>query len=184
MCQYISVVVPDTVHVEGIEAWAHAHHLGFSRYDNPHLGAQLQPREVLALATSRGCDCGSVVGAASRSSDDGAKLEGRARRMRKLGWSAAKIRRALEQTAAAAKKPKGSVVRGVAGLEEWAGFLRGVRAHGGIARIGVVWHVYRGSIVGEDFRFTRAPRRSALDLTPDDLARLPENVLYDLVVPR
>jgi hypothetical protein len=186
MCRYISVVVPGTVRTESLEAWALSLNLGFTRYENPHVRAQLQPGEVLALATRGHCDCSSPVGSASNESDDAAaaKVEADTRRMRRLGWSEAKIHRVLDQKAGAAKRPKGAGGDGGAGLEEWAAFLRGARSHGNIERIGVFWHMYHGRIDDEDFRFVRARSRSISDLTLDDLARLQEDVLHEFTPSR
>jgi len=184
MCLYISVVVPGTVRAESLEAWAASLHLGFSRYENPHLRAQLRGADILALATRGHCDCGSPVGSVSNASDDGAKVEAHTRHMRNLGWSEAKIRRVLDQKAAAAERPRGTRAEGVASLEDWAAFLRGVRSHGGIERIGVLLHMYRHGIADESFRFTRMPSRSVSTVTPEDLARLQEDVLHEFTLSR
>jgi hypothetical protein len=184
MCRYISVVVPGTVRMESLEVWALSLNLGFTRYENPHVRAGLQPGEILALATRGHCDCSSPVGSASNQPDDAAaaKVAADTRRMRRLGWSEAKIHRVLAQKNGASKRPKGAGGDGGAGLEEWAAFLRGARSHGHCERIGVLWHMYRGRIDEEDFPFVRARSRSISDLTLDDLARLKGDVLHEFTL--
>jgi len=44
--------------------------------------------------------------------------------------------------------------------------------------------MYRHGIADESFRFTRMPSRSVSTVTPEDLARLQEDVLHEFTLSR
>jgi len=96
MCDYILGVVPREAELVRCRAIARAAHRNFEPVANAHLLAQLDPGDRLFYVGSRStCDCGTALGLLYKGghgprSDD---IERQAARLRKRGWSEAKVAR-------------------------------------------------------------------------------------------
>ena len=144
--------------------------------------AQVLPEgyAVTALVTSNHCSCGLYFDpqevAAERLDDRGRRHDARARKYRRLGWSAAKIERALADSAAATTEAH--LLVGEAKLQQVEAAVTAAAAAtpGGLF---VVVHQFSGSIAEErfDIRLEEAPR-GHLRLRPSSI---PEDCLVHIV---
>ena len=100
-------------------------------------------------ATSRHCDCGTVIGSARNralSEEIGEDIDKKLKELKRAGWKQAKIDRWLaEKDAANAKRHAHLVTTGDAfevQLAKWMGFLPAILTTGGTDWIGVLYHDY------------------------------------------
>lgn len=101
-----------------------------------------------------------------------------AAKLRRKGWSAARIDRTLAARAEAARR---RALRGASdlGAEEWLSLLRAVVVAVDAPYVGLLLHWYSGDVEREEFAIRR---REAVPLTaasPDLLMRIDQDVLYE-----
>jgi hypothetical protein len=171
-------VLPGSADHVHLDALAREHGRRFEPLSNPSIEAQLQPGERYFLTTLGHCDCGTPLGAlaqAARRAPDWAAQE---QRLLRKGWSKAKVARAIAQkqegvrTSAAASAR--TTLETAAG---WVAFIRAVLASGKTSHLGLLLHMYSGSIEGRVELEGRHGVRPG-DLTGEFLGQLKEDVLY------
>ncbi|HOY80103.1 MAG TPA: hypothetical protein PLN33_19985 [Hyphomonadaceae bacterium] len=169
MCSYITLIVRGEV--SGIPAALERRGRKASVIDNPSIRKVLTADETQFLTTAAHCDCGTVLGA--RVQEGGVRdIESEVRRLRKKGWSAAKIDRLLRDQQKAREKlgrePIDSFVF-------WADILNDVLALRGVNGAGLLVHQYSGSIADEHVSAQRREiRRGEIEV---ELPRMREDDL-------
>lgn len=175
MCQFLTAVLPSGTDLDRAARSLAPAGMTCQRLDNPNV-VGLEPGEVWALATAGHCDCGTPIGRGARrdrfdvTGDD-------LRKLRRKGWSDAKIERWLAEK----EKARGKVDRATPGHL----LVPIVEALKATAPIGLVLHTYRGRLTEEPI--TIASRRvvDTMDLVPEDLRDLAEDtLLYVQLGPR
>ncbi len=168
MCYFLTIGVDS----KGIEALVQAVPRGMAlgRVNNPHVTRHMGATNCTFVLTSGMCSCDLYYG---RSATTPETVEARTRRKyEKLGWSAAKIDRALEATASHAKKtpsflgPRGDVRELLASVAEPLGNLA------------FLAHFYGGDI--ETARLELSP--DTVRLTPDEFRQPDRMIDEDQVV--
>lgn len=95
MCHFITFVVP-SADSEAFAEVVKAHGRRAQPVNSPALAKVMLPDERQFVGPARGCDCSTVLGA-EQSEWDADAFEGREReRLRRKGWGASKVERALE----------------------------------------------------------------------------------------
>jgi len=179
MCHFITAVLPVADPSSHFRRLVAEHRLLFEPTTNPSVEAQLHAGEHYFRATGHWCDCGTGLGAGAESTDERA-LEKRVAKLRHRGWGKAKIARWLEQQASNERRLSRKRQSGAntPTAEEWHRFLYGVLAPGGIARVGLLLHMYSGDFLTEEIRFSREAVPLS-KLTPELLRGIREDVLYE-----
>ncbi len=194
MCQYITAILPNDVDSAAIAAVFRTHGRGCEAYVNAALAAQIGDAERSYCTTIGHCDCGTPLGsvdvaAAPRGSDDDADPEAEnasqahaieAARLRRKGWSEAKIARALAQRDQALARPR--VRRGEqqqTSLNQWRALIRETLATSRIAYVGLLLHHYHGSINNEEIALRSREIVHANDLNEAKLAAMREDTIYE-----
>lgn len=190
MCTFITAILPAEADRGALESRLHAHRLRLQPQANPGLARQLQAGEAAFLTTRGHCDCGTALGSAcSRAGKSPGRPEDRAAadalKLRRKGWSEAKIARALSQRDDAdvrdARVEAGRTAAGegadTLGAEAWLQCLREVLASGDTPWIGLLHHVHDGSL-DREFALQGRERWSMATLDADALARMREDVVH------
>lgn len=167
MCSYITLVVRGDA--SDVPAVLQRHGRKATPMENSSIRRVLVAGETQFLTTIGHCDCGTVLGAAR---ENPSALRDEGERLRREGWSDAKIGRALRDRKKAEARPsKGAIDT----IEFWAAILRDVISTPGVSGSGLLVHNYSGAIEDEEFA---ASRREIPDSAVDvELAKLREDEL-------
>jgi hypothetical protein len=162
MCHFITATLPHVVKPDSVAPIFESHKLGFELISNPHVAEQVDSQDWFVLTSRKHCDCGTSFG--SLNHQDAAKAPSYDRelnRVRKKGWSEAKIQRWLEQKEHT--KERHLAEGGGPELDRWIEFLNelirsGLLPEWGYCCIGIV-EVLRVSASGfSDVRGSGSPK--------------------------
>lgn len=167
MCYLITLVV-DGADEARIDAFMRDRGRRAQRSNNPAIAAALHRSEQQYSTSVMQCDCGTALAPKSAADPDYAP---QAAKLRRQGWSEAKIERALAQKRKAAHRPP----RGLDSVEYWASVLRDLPAAASASGAGVLLHWYSGSFEDEEFAVTSA--EASVATIDASLAALSEDVL-------
>ena len=152
MCHFITLIAP-TDDAEAVQAVMERYGRAANPIDNPSIRKVLRDGEHQYLTTRGHCDCGTVL--APRHDTPEAfeqKLAKEEVRLRRKGWSEAKISRALEDKRKADAKPDGG---GSDSLELWNAALLELQNELKIPYAGLFVRFYSGAIGTESFTASR-----------------------------
>jgi hypothetical protein len=152
MCHFITLIAP-TEDAEAVRAVMERHGRAARPIDNPSVRKVLREGERQYLTTRGHCDCGTTLAPRHRSAEGfEERLATQADRMRRKGWSDAKITRFIEDRRKADARPGGG---GVDSLELWHAALRDLRDELKLPYAGLLVRLYSGEIATERFRASR-----------------------------
>jgi hypothetical protein len=183
MCHYVTAVLPELVAPPSAQAAAEAHQLRFEPVANAFVGGQLRRGEGYFRLGTGQCDCGTPLGARSAAPADDPPSDRELAKLRKKGWSAAKIERWLgERRLARDRRARKNAAHDASlgpALEGWVAFLRAVLEAGDVASVGLLLHWYRGGVDSERIRLASRRGVPLRELSADLLLGIEEDVLYD-----
>lgn len=138
--------------------------------------AGLAPGERFFHTTPAHCDCGTPLGCASVPGRDPAQAaEATAARLRRKGWSEAKIARALAQHAdAEARPPRPRGEPAPTSLAEWRALIDAVLASNATRSLGLLWCELDDIVDAGD-----RPRIRRARLDENALAHMRRDVIHD-----
>jgi len=174
MCHFVTATLPAGVDLDAAAAVFEAHKCALAVVDNPHM--VLPAGDVYVSTTSGPCDCGTPLG--SKPEADGPPADSELQRLRKKGWSEAKIRRwQAQKSEVVARNTRNSDDRArTPEANEWLALITAMLRLG--PRFGLLIHWYKGGVATE--RLDPAKERIALaDLDAERLLRLSQDVLYE-----
>lgn len=181
MCTFITAVLPAAADADAVAVLFRTHGRAFIPGAMHATRAGLLATGERAFYTTPGhCDCGTPLGRSTwRSGRD--KAADMAARLRRKGWSEAKIARAVMQHAEAdARPPRPSGEPAPTSLAEWAALIDAVMASGAKSSLGLYWENTPGA---DDESVSPPPRmripRSSLDAAVLD--GMAEGVIHDFV---
>ncbi len=183
MCHFITMILPASAPSPSLRRLADVHALALTPYANPSIDSQLIHGEYAFYATRAACDCGTELGAGGTSEppEAGSSLDPDATRLRRKGWSDAKIDRWIQQkTVASRNRARRARTHGTPetpGAADWARFLGDALATG-IDRVGLMLHWYKGDVRTEEIRFQRETV-AANEISTALLRSIEEDVLYE-----
>ncbi|HEX6741327.1 MAG TPA: hypothetical protein VF079_05980 [Sphingomicrobium sp.] len=152
MCHFITLIAP-TEDADALRAVMERHGRAAAPIDNPSICQVLRPGERQYLTTRGHCDCGTVLAPRHTSpAAFDARLAKEEARMRRSGWSEAKIARALADRRKADARPSGG---GPDSLELWNALLNDLRDELKLPYAGLLVRFYSGTIATEAFTATR-----------------------------
>jgi hypothetical protein len=187
MCHYITARLPQSVDADSVAPIFKLHKFAFYLISNPHVSAQLEAGDLYVLTTTGHCDCGTALGSLDVPvARDDLSFERELKRFRKQGWSEAKIARWLEQKEQTKEKhlreDEARLKGGTRELNEWVGLITNVLKSGYAPRIGLLLHMYTRGIESERISILRREKVKLVDLSPELLMRIKEDVVYEFVV--
>ena len=152
MCHFISLIVP-TGDAAAVRTIMERHGRAAVPIDNPSVRKVLRDGEYQFITTRGHCDCGTVLAPRHETLEAfEEKLAKEAVRMKRKGWSDAKIARAIEDQRKADARPDGG---GSDSIELWSAVLRDLGEELKLPYIGLLVRFYSGAIATEAFTATR-----------------------------
>lgn len=168
MCHFVTLIAP-TDDATAVRAIMERHGRAADPADNPSIRKVLLEGERQYVTTRGHCDCGTALAPRHDTPEMfEEKLAKEAARMKRKGWSEAKITRAIEDRRKADGRPSGG---GSDSLELWNAVIRDLRKELNLPYVGLFVRFYSGAIATEVFN---ASRREVSKGTPwqDTLASL------------
>jgi hypothetical protein len=183
MCDFITVFLPASAGVTALADVFDRHKIGFKQIDNPYVLGQLPAGDVCFLTTRGWCDCGTPLGSLSQTgASRPAEGEKQVRKLRKQGWSEAKIQRWREQKEQEQEKQERNhdarAAEATPGADRWVQFLTDVLRSGHTSRIGLLLHFYRRTVESERIDLLRQEPVPVQRLNAEHLLHLEEDVVY------
>jgi hypothetical protein len=152
MCHFVTLIAP-TENADAVRAVLERHGRAASPIDNPSVRKILRDGERQYLTTSGHCDCGTVLAPrhdTSEAFED--KLAKELARMKRKGWSEAKIARAIQGRRKADARPSGGRSDS---LELWNAALHDLGEALNLPYAGLFVRFYSGAIATEAFNASR-----------------------------
>ena len=186
MCHFITATLPQSANIDLATQVFRSHELGFKVVHNPHVTPQLNPGETYILTTRGHCDCGTALGALNRRGPSlDLTYEGEAAKLRKQGWSGAKVQRWLKQKRELEDKRKKEVnthaQEAMADAERWVNLVRDLLQSGHANKVGVLLHRYHGAVEMERVNISERRKVRLADLSTEYVMRMSEDILYEFI---
>jgi hypothetical protein len=177
MCTFVLAVLPKSVDVTALDAVARRFGRCISPFANgaDEIGPSLGTAERLFGTTPDHCDCGTALGRAAMPRGRGFEPSHEAARMRRKGWSEARIARAVAQAEAARGPGSGPAVQAAEELGRWRGFLAAALDSKLTDAIGLIWV---DDNVGDGYRLAGRESLRVDDATDERLSQLAPHHLY------
>jgi len=176
VCHFVTAIVSTDVEGE-VRRVAADFGLAFDALSDSPVRARLGQGEGYYLTTAGHCDCGTPLGSVGRERRRAQRLEAKVSRLRRKGWSEAKLDRWREQTGAA-RDQRAAHGAGLPSCETWADFISAA-LDVGARSFGLVLHGYRGNVATEDIELGRRVRVAHSYV--EHLAAMDEDAVYDFV---
>jgi len=184
MCLFITTILPEDADLETVRAILSEFGYAYTPpIDCPAVETRIEENEIAFRPTLGMCDCGAELGAQARlmrQSESEAQIVRKIERLRRKGWTQAKIERWLEQKGWALEKNERALrereKRNAPGAEQWAVLFRTILGSGRVGYVGLLLHW-----CGHCRARGAPPERELLgfdDLTAESLMRLEEEVVY------
>lgn len=152
MCHFITLIVP-TDDAAAVRLVMERHGRAANPIDNPSIRKVLRDGEHQYLTTRGNCDCGTVLAPRHDSPDAFEERLAREKaRMRRKGWSEAKVARAIEDKRKTDAKPDAG---GSDSIELWNAALHDLLNELSIPYAGLLVRLYSGAIATEGFTASR-----------------------------
>jgi hypothetical protein len=168
-------VVSADADLAALETIFRSHGRAFSTHPDDWLVGPLAPGERCFWTTQAHCDCGTPLGEAHRNASRVRDPTIAASRLRRKGWSDARIARAHAQREEASRRERRHA-DGQTTLAEWCELIRDALGSRAVSALGLVLH-WRGNedtIVLESREVSRSGQ-----VNEAVLAAIRENVLYE-----
>jgi len=184
MCTFITGVLPSSERLSEIKTVGSSLGFYFQPVENDHVQAQLRRGEVYVRITRNRCDCDTILGSCRPSSNpdnDSHKKEREIEKLRRKGWSEAKVAQHLFQKGNSQKEKHAVETESrLPFAETWTNNLKRLIESGVVMQLGILLHWYSGPLSG---RITIRQRKtvSLTVMDPRFLLELEDDVLYDFV---
>jgi hypothetical protein len=152
MCHFVTLIAP-TDDAAAVRAIMDRHGRGAGPIDNPSIRKVLRDGDHQYLTTRGHCDCGTILSPRHPSPEafeDELAKEGS--RLKRKGWSQAKIARAIEDRRRADARPRGG---GPDSIELWSALLIDLKEELKLPYVGLLVRAYSGAIETEVFAAKR-----------------------------
>lgn len=189
MCHFITATLPgETDRKKAVEIFAR-HKLSFKEIENESVRCHLEPGDIYILTTSGHCDCGTVLASQYRDPEQTAEQKELFRnrdieKLKKKGWSKAKIDRWLKEAELTAdKEARGEELAheyGVRFASDWVAFIEDIFSSKVASRVGLLVHSYSGGL-GARIPIDGKKQVSLKELNENVLLRMSEDVIYEFV---
>lgn len=183
MCQFITAFLPESANLKAVAAVFDKHKVGFKQIDNPHVLAQVPPGEVFILTTRGWCDCGTPLGSQARNrTPTQREMDHRISKLRKRGWSQARIERWQEQKQMEEQKrqraEQAHAENATPQLLHWITFISDLLHSKQTDRVGLLLHWGHDLEEGR-FEIERQESVRLQDLSVEHLLHIQDDVLYN-----
>jgi hypothetical protein len=186
MCHYITATIPDKGEIASVASIFKSHGIGFELISNPHVSRQIGPQDRYILTSGKYCDCGTALGSLVNTVPaKDIDFEPQIRKLRKQGWSEAKIKRWLEQKEQTKERhlreDEALAKSGALELDRWIMLVKELINIKQIPMVGLLLHWYHGAVESERIEIQRRERLRLSEVTAERLMRIEGDVLYEIV---
>ena len=190
MCHFITAFLSADAEQDAVSKLAKANLLRWLPLRNPGVERHLRPGETYYFTTKNMCNCGTALGSGrheSVASDTASRHELKERKkLRKKGWTEAKIDRHFhDQQAARQRQAQAEIARLPTASDpeivRWLTFIRGVHERRLASSVGMLLHMYHGGLETEAIPIHERMTVRPAELTAELLLAFREDVLYDFV---
>lgn len=182
MCHFITATLPRGADVDAAAAVARRHGRVWVPCENPYVISQLGAGEGYFFTTSGHCDCETAVGSLARPAPRKPRHEKQVPKLRRKGWSEAKIQRWLDEKHGTEKRRAAEAEARLGNppfeTEMWGSLVRDLFAELAVEHVGLLLHMYSGGLETERIHLLRRQSVEPLELTPAFLLQVEEDVLY------
>jgi hypothetical protein len=179
MCHFITAVLPPSVQTSSIATIFKKHGRALRPLESESIQAQLRPGEGYFVTTNGHCDCGTGLGASLRRSRSRRRggLDSQVEKLRRKGWSAAKIARWLQQhdEQQMAQSRKGDLSGGV---DDWIELLNEIITSRLSTSVCLLLHSYGGPL-NEPIKLSARKVIRKEEITSEALGAIEEDILYE-----
>lgn len=178
MCHFITATLPKKAAHEAVDALARTFGRQFQPLASPAVTAQIPSDSAYFFTTLAHCDCGTVLGSASRVASQAPDWTVEEAKLLKKGWSRGKVARALEQRQESdALKQEANEQADRAKSQSLEGFVSTILQSGLTSELGLLLDSYRGPLE-EAFTILRQEQVPASAALAEVLPTVEEDVLY------
>jgi hypothetical protein len=186
MCLYITATLPRDAKLDCVAPIFETYKLSFGTIPNPYVLKQLPPGEVYLSTTTSHCDCGSALGSLGRRErDEPESYEHELKKLKRKGWSEAKIGRWVGQKGQTrekhAREDEARARSNTPVAQYWVDFISAVLNSKCTGKVGILLHFYHMGVEGERIKIVRNERVKREELTPRLLMEMEYDVLYEFV---
>ena len=188
VCHFITAALPKNADLSLSREIFHRHKLGFELIENPSVQETLAEGDHYILTTSGMCDCGTILGSEFREPLPSAEeMEKYARatvdKLRKKGWSEAKIQRWLNEAELNKEKERRGKEAGhyynVGQASGWLEFITDFLNSKAAPRLSLLLHYYSGPL-SERILLHRKETISLPHLNAASLLSMEEDVIHEV----
>ena len=179
MCHYITAALPASVDLKSLKPILKAHRQVLRPAANAFVEDRLPPGSQYLSCTSKHCDCVTALGWLRRQ-EERRTLAGDEVKLRRKGWSEARIQRRSAERARAEEKVERTVAEGTPHEEAewWVAYLRAVLKSGEAEWFGLLLHWYRGDVEPERIHLADSMQVASAEVDAETILRLREDVFY------
>lgn len=181
MCHYITATLPAGVDPQVIAPIFQRHQRKLEALGNSIVLGQLPRGEQYFLTTGKFCDCGTALGSQLRRTVEHSP-EDEIPKLKRKGWSAAKIDRWLNDKRSARERQQlareEQAQLDTPDAESWQALLQEVLDTTSTQHVGLLLHWYHGSVEEERITIQEIVRVPIDKATPEFLMQIAENVVY------
>lgn len=176
MCIYITMILPQGADLPAIQSLARAMGRELQPQPNASLARQIAPGEAAYTITGRSCDCDTSLGYGKAREAKAFDRGKAAEKLRARGWSAAKIARSLAEKADHLDSDRAQAVAvQLADVQRWQRLLEAILGDRHSPHVGLLLHMYRGTLDEDIVVRSRAP----LDVSVDALLGLAQDAIHE-----
>jgi hypothetical protein len=178
VCRFVTATLPQSAPHAALDALARRWSRQFLRLHSPELSTQL-PADCDYFRTTLGhCDCDAPLGETHRGLTRATDWSQEAAKLRRKGWTEAKLARALEQSGARESlKTLQYASDTQQRLQRWTQFVLGTLDSGLTPELGLLLHEYSG-LLTEAFAIKRRQAVRVDASLPEQLLGMEADVLY------
>ena len=188
MCIFITATLPPDASIEAVRAVFERHGRRLDEVENQNVLEQLPSGERYFCTTSGHCDCGTALGSTFAFAETSPRTDDISQKILKLrrkGWSEAKIQRWVEQDRRNREQDqRARIARESYALEsgeivDWVALIREIMATGQSSSVGLLVHWYSTSPEQEAVDLRERVRLAADSITEEDLLRMRHDTVYE-----
>lgn len=174
MCHFITATLPAGLSSEAVETIARNHGRNWLSASNKYVARHLDDGEQYFYTTRGHCDCGTSLGSSRAGDKDESKLAKQLKKLRRKGWSEAKIDRWLkDKEKARSNRPEPENDAAI-----WVALIDNVLGSTDAKYVGLLLHFYSGDLNDEQIAISHVETVPRSELTEDRLRAIHEDVLY------
>lgn len=185
MFHFITASLPADANLEKVTITAKKYNFAWVKLENLSVCKQLDVGSSYFFTTKRQCDCGTLLGSANNTSEvSKVDLSSKISALKKKGWSATKIERWLSEKSDIDKKQqaKNGNSIGLVEVEAWKYFISEVLSTKLSSKVGVILHMYSGSVSTESIKLSDKVITKLKNLNDQVFLNMHEDHLYEFVI--